>query len=480
MMRPAEYMSFDAVALGELIAKGEITSEELITCCETIVDQLDGRVNAVVSRHFDDARRQSTPAPDFAPFFGVPFGAKEEGAYYRGIPSGASSRLLPPTDPEYDTNFVTKYKRAGLRLVAKLNMPELAASITTESAVNGICRNPWNPERSTGGSSGGPAAAVAAGYFPAAYANDGAGSIRIPASCCGVFGLKPSRGRVAKGPYLLDEWSGNVSDHVITRTVRDSAAILDISAGMDVGAPYDAPYSPGNFIDHVGRLDRPLKIGLFTRSPTGAPVHPDCQEAAEDAAKLCEDLGHSIEFAQPDLDGDELFERLLDLMSANLAMEVSRAFRLSDIDPHPDYVEPTNYALFQRGSRISAIDYLENLRSLGHLARRASAFFEDFDLFLSPTLAKPNLGHGEVTPAMHDLSRFWDGWKHFIPFTPLANIAGHPAMSVPLYWTADNMPVGAHFQGRIGSEAMLFGLAGQLEQARAWVGKTPPISAKSL
>lgn len=477
-MRPDEYASLDAVALGALVERGEVSPGELVDTCQAIVDSLDGGLNAVVSRHFDLARENAANYASCGPFFGIPFGAKEEGAYYKGIASGASSRLIPPTDPGYDTSFVTRYKEAGLNLVAKLNMPELAASVTTESERNGICRNPWNTDLSTGGSSGGSAAAVAAGYFPAAYANDGAGSIRIPSSCCGLFGFKPSRGRVPKGPVLMDEWAGYVVDHVITRSVRDSALILDIESGVDIGAPYDAPAAPGRFSDAVGRLDRPLRIGFSTKAPTGTAVHRDCVAAAEAAARLCQSLGHVVEEGRPELDGGEMFDRLLTHLSAHLAKEVRFLFQSQDIKPSPDYLEPTNWRLFQQGLEVKAADYVDNLTGLGQLARRAAHFFEDYDLWLSPTLAKPNLRHGELTTAT-SAGNFWQGWAEFTPFTPLANIAGQPAMSVPLFWSDAGTPVGVQFQAKIGNEAMLFGLAGQVEAAQPWADRIPPISARA-
>ena len=476
-MRPDEYARLDAVELSYLIGRGEVSPVELVDTCEAIVDALDGQLNAVVSRHFEIARENSAAYASRGPFFGIPFGAKEEGAYYEGIPSGASSHLIPPTDPGYDTTFVTRYKEAGLNLVAKLNMPELAASVTTESKRNGVCRNPWNLELSTGGSSGGSAAAVASGYFPAAYANDGAGSIRIPSSCCGVFGLKPSRGRVPKGPVLMDEWAGYVVDHVITRSVRDSALILDIESGMDVGAPYDAPQAPRRFSEAVGRLERPLRIGFSTHAPTGTAVHPDCVAAAEGAARLCETLGHVVEEGRPQLDGGEMFDRLLTHLSAHLAKEVRFLFQSQGIDPSPGYLEPTNWRLFQRGLEIKAADYIDNLMGLGQLARRAAQFFEIYDVWLSPTLAKPSLRHGELTTAT-SAEDFWQGWAELTPFTPLANIAGQPSMSVPLFWNDGGTPVGVQFQAKIGNEAILFGLAGQLEAAAPWADQIPPISAR--
>ena len=479
-MLPREYACYDALGLGQLISSGEITRGELIDVCQTIIEGLDGKLNAVVSRHFDQARAWADDYASCAPFFGTPFGAKEEGAYYSGIASGASSKLITPYDPKYDTNFVTRYKKAGLNLVAKLNMPELAGSVTTESSVNGVCRNPWNTARSSGGSSGGSAAAVAAGYFPAAYGNDGAGSIRIPASCCGVFGFKPSRGRVPKGPVLIDEWGGNVVDHVLTRSVRDSAAILDIASGVDIGAPYDAPYSPHSFLSACKGPDRPLRIGFSTSAPNGVPVHRDCVEATNKAARLCAELGHEVVEAQPEIDGEQLFRHLFDLMSAHVAKEARYLFKEAGFTPSPEFLEPTNYMLFERGMRLSAPDYLDAVFALGQISRRSAKFFEQFDVWLCPTLAMPPVRHHQISQAMGKVEDFWQGWASFIPFTPLANIAGQPAMSVPLFLSDDGLPIGAHFQARIGNDALLLGLAAQLETAHPWAGRVPPVSAWNL
>ncbi len=471
-MRSDEYRRYDALGLATLIEKGEITNSDALEACEERIDAVDPSINAVVSRHFDIARAQADDHSDRRPFFGTPFGAKEEGAYYNGIKSGAASKLLPPEDPEYTTNFARRYQNAGLNLVAKLNMPELAVSVTTESKAHGICQNPWDLSKSTGGSSGGSAAAVAAGYFPAAYGNDGAGSIRIPASCCGVFGFKPSRGRVPKGPILNDEWAGNVVDHVITRSVRDSAAILDISAGPDIGAPYSAPYSAGTYLQAANRPpQRPLKIALCTKAPTGGQVHTDCISAAQQTAALCDSLGHIVEEAEPPLDGEQMFASIFTVMCAHVAKELTSLYAKRGIDPTPDLVENTNYALFEIGSSMSALEYLNALTSFAHLSRTFASFFETYDLLLTPTLALPSLDHGYITTADTNVHRFWQRWTEFIPFTPIANIAGQPAMSMPLYWNAGNIPVGSHFIAPLGAEATLFNLAGQLEAVAPWHSK---------
>ena len=476
-MSPEEYAQYDALALADLVREKQVAPEDILAACEKTILTLDGDINAVVSQHFDIARTHLKSVDQEAPLFGVPFGAKEEGAYYKGIPSGASCKLIPPTDPGYDASFVTRYRNAGLNLVAKLNMPELASSVSTESVVNGVCRNPWDLSRSTGGA----AAAVAAGYFPAAYGNDGAGSIRIPSSCCGVFGLKPSRGRVPKGPVHNDEWGGNVADHVITRSVRDSAHILDISAGPDIGAPYSAPSADSSFLKAAQTSpEKPFKIAFTTVAPTGGTVHPDCVKAVEKTAHQLEALGHIVEEAAPSYDGGELFDRLLTHFAAYVARESRQLFLSSGLEMAEGYLEPTNFALLEHGLTLSAADFLDNIMGFVRMSRSVAPFFEDYDLLLTPTLAMPTIPHGYITPADPDLNRFWQRWMEFTPFSPLANITGQPAASVPVYWNEDDFPVGIQIMSKIGAEARIFQLASQLETVYEWSNTLQALSKRLL
>ena len=359
--------------------------------------------------------------------------------------------------------------------MGKTNTPEFGILPTAEPHFFGPTRNPWNTAHSAGGSSGGSAAAVASGMVPMAHGNDGGGSIRIPASCCGLFGLKPTRGRNPLGPDIGEAMGGLVMEHALTRSVRDSAALLDATAGPDVGDPYWAPPPTRPFLQEVGADPGRLRIAFSFETPAGTPVHPDCVAAVRDAAKLCADLGHHVEEAAPVINAEQITQAFVAVFTAGAAMTVDAMALLSGRTPTPDQVEPLTWAIHQMASGQSAPSYLLAQTVLHRIGRDVARFMVDYDVWLTPTLAEPPLPLGtlESTPdnPLAGLMRS----ASYVPYTPICNITGQPAMSAPLYWGGDNLPIGSHFMARFGDEATLFRLAAQLEEARPWAERRPPV-----
>ena len=468
----------DATAQAELVRRKEVTPAELVEAAIARIERLNGQLNAVVTPMYDLARQSALSPLAAGPFAGVPFLLKDLGAEYAGVSfTEASAFLAGHYVPTEDSELVLRLKRAGLIVLGKTNTPEFGILPTTEPRLFGPARNPWNTGRTTGGSSGGSAAAVAAGLVPMAHANDGGGSIRIPASCCGLFGLKPTRARNPLGPHYGDLFSGLVAEHAVTRSVRDSAALLDATAGPEAGDPYCAPPQARPFREEVGADPGRLRIAFTTEAPSGVPVHADCIAAVREAARLCAGLGHEVVEGAPAIDG-ELFSRgFITLWSSGCAWTIEDWARRIGRAPAPEHFEPLTWALAEMGRAQGAAAYLLALQDLQRVAREVARFFARHDCWLTPTVAEPPLPLGafDATPddPIHGLRRS----AAFVPFTPIANVTGQPAMSVPLAWTAEGLPVGVHFVGRFGDEATLFRLAAQLEAARPWAQRRPPVSA---
>jgi amidase len=377
--------------------------------------------------------------------------------------------------PDHDNELVIRLKRAGLIIVGKTSTPELGILPTTEPRLFGASHNPWDINRTPGGSSGGSAAAVAARFVPMAHGNDGGGSIRIPASCCGLFGLKPTRARNPLGPDFGDLFSGLVIDHALTRSVRDSAALLDATAGPDTGDPYWAPPPVRPFLQEVGADPGGLRIAFTTSTPRGVKVHTDCIRAVEDAATLCADLGHEIVEGAPEVNGELLTKNFMTLWSVGCAWTIDGFGLITGQSPTKDQFEPLTWALYEMGRQQSASSYLISLTFLQRVARDIARFFLKYDVWLTPTLGEPPVPLGTFdSPPENPL----EGLRRaiaFVPFTPICNVTGQPAMSVPLFRNSEGLPVGVHFVGRFGDEATLFRLAAQLESARPWADQRPPI-----
>jgi amidase len=465
------YTRLDAMGLTELILRKEVTPRELLETAIACIEKVNPTLNAVVTPMYEQALSAANTPPIDGPFAGVPFLLKDLLAFYAGVKMTLGSRLLQDFVPDHDSELVTRLKKAGLIIVGKTNTPEFGLLPTTEPHLFGACRNPWNTERTAGGSSGGSAAAVAAGMVPMAHANDGGGSIRIPASCCGLFGLKPTRARNPLGPDFGDIMSGLVAEHAVTRSVRDSAALLDVTSGPDRGDPYWAPPPARPFLMEIGEDPGHLRIAFTAQTATGPTVHPDCVSAVQDAANLCADLGHEVVEAAPELNSELIAYAFTVIWSSECAST------LKLLNSKRDQVEPLTWALAEMGGQYSAADYLQALATLQRITRQVAEFFVDYDVWLTPTLAQPPVPLGTFDSPPDDPLQGFLRATEFVPFTPICNITGQPAMSVPLYWNAENLPIGAHFIARFGDEATLFRLASQLEQARPWADRRPPVSA---
>jgi amidase len=497
-----EYLSHDATGLAALVREREVAPTELLRIALERIGALDPTINAVVYVMDADARNDiaRAPAKELRPFGGVPFLAKDMIGTYAGHPTSYGSRLLANHVFDHDSELARRVRASGVTIVGKTNLPEWGLLPFTESELWGACRNPWATDHTPGGSSGGSAAAVAAGIVPMAGGGDGGGSIRIPASCCGLFGLKPTRARTPTGPQFGLLWRGAVVEHVLTRSVRDSAAMLDATHGPDAGAPFEIAPPARPFLSELGASPGRLRIA-WTTEPTlsapGTPIHPDCVAAVEDAVALLTGLGHELVEARPDVNGPEFARSFVVMVAAELAADLEDAGRLLRRKPRRSELEPATWALGLVGRSLAGAEYAGALRRMEAAGRRIGAFFEGYDLLLTPTLASPPPRIGELAPTPTEvrllrmlgllgsgrlielaglLDRMAAEAFAWTPWTPVSNATGQPAMSVPLHWNAQGLPVGVHFVGRFGDEATLLRLASQLEDARPWFDRLPPLA----
>lgn len=476
-MKGYEELSFlDATDLAKLIKKKDIQASELIEITIARIEKINPQLNAVVTPMYDEARQIARGNLPDGPFTGVPFLLKDLLASYKGVPMTFGTKNLLKNIPDHDSELVARYKKAGFIVVGKTNTPELGLLPTTEPQLFGPCRNPWNLNQTTGGSSGGSAAAVASGMVPVAHGNDGGGSIRIPASCCGLFGLKPTRGRNPLGPDFGDLMSGFVAEHVLTRSVRDSAAILDATMGYKAGDPYCAPQPVGPYKKEVGKKTGRLRIAYMSQTPGAKTISSDCVKALADAVGLCSSLGHDLIEMNPNLDAKSLAKAFTVIWAAGCASTIGGISYGTGKKPSADQYEPLTWGLYEMGRQITAADYLFAVGTLQKVSREVACFFLDHDIFLTPTLGEAPVALGTFDSPADDPLKGWRRSGQFAPFTPLCNATGQPAMSVPLYLSDEGLPIGTHFIGRFGDEATLFRLAAQLEEARPWKNRKPPIS----
>jgi amidase len=466
----------DATSLAELVRRKQVKAIELVEAVIDSIEKVNPTLNAVVMPMYELARETATGDLPAGPFTGVPFLLKDLLASYAGVRMTSGSAFLRDFVPVHDSTLVARYKAAGLIVVGKTNTPEFGTVPTTEPTLFGPTRNPWDTSRTTGGSSGGSAAAVAAGIVPMAHANDGGGSIRIPASCCGLFGLKPTRARNPLGPEVGDMFSGLVAEHAVTRSVRDSAALLDATAGPEVGDPYWAPPPARPYTQEVGADPGRLRIAFTTTALTGVPVHQDCVAAVHDAAKLCADLGHEVSEDFPRFNGEMLTASFMVLWTSGCAWQLDGFARKTGRALSPDQFEPGTWTLYQMSAKVSGSQYLQALQSLQEISRDIGRFFSQYDLWLTPTLGEPPVELGYFDSPPDAPLRGMQRAAAFVPFTPICNATGQPAMTTPLYWNSDGLPIGTHFVARFGDEATLFRLAAQLEAARPWKDRRPPVS----
>jgi amidase len=420
-------------------------------------------------------------------FCGVPFLLKDLLAEYKGAPFSEGSRAVYGYISKIDSELVTRQKGSGLVVIGKTNASEFGGLPLTDSDLFGPTFNPWDLSLTPGGSSGGSAAAVAAGIVPMAHGNDGGGSIRIPASCCGLFGLKPTRGRNPLGPLFGDLGGGIVSEHALTVTVRDSAALLDATSGAGVGDPYHAPSKDRPFLEEVKRDAGCLKIGFLTSVPEGwsenSRIHPDCLMAVYDAAQLCEDLGHIVEEIVPNqLRGPNIRQNYGRIWCSLIGHFIAYWERELGKKIGQNKIEPLNWDDYQQGLKIKGADYLITLEETQCFSRKIARWHTEggFDLLLTPTLRIPPSKYGTFKSTTGEPMKMLDVASSFNLFTRVQNLTGQPAMSVPLFWNEENVPIGVQFAGRFGDEATLFRLAAQLEKARPWAVKKPPIHNKNV
>ena len=466
----------DAIGQAELVRRGEVSALELVDAAIDRIEALNPRLNAVVTTLFDHAREAATKPLPGGPLAGVPYLLKDLGATLAGTRQTSGSRALRDHVSEFDTEIAVRHRRAGLIAVGKANTPELGNHSTTEPELFGPTRNPWNPGLTTGGSSGGSAAAVASGMVAVAHANDGAGSIRIPASCCGLVGLKPTRGRNSWAP-AGEALSGLAVEHAVTRSVRDSAAILDATSGPVPGDPFLLPRPERPFLAEVGRDPGKLRIAWTAEPPIDALVDPACAAAARDTAGLLERLGHDVEEARPEFDGEVLIEPLVRVWAvANQGAARDAARRLGR-PLERDELEITTWELVEYAACFDGADLVTALDELATASRAIAPFFERYDAWVTPTLAQPPLPLGILNRSHGGAVEWWRFDCGFNHWNPIANVTGQPAISLPLGWTDDGLPVGSLIFGRFADEATLFRLAGQLQAARPWADRRPLINA---
>lgn len=462
-MRHDEYVGYDALGLANLVATGQVSAPELL---ETAIERLgvvNPKINAVTDL-FADRARVAAKGASSGPFGGVPYLLKDLGAQLEGTITTQGSRMFRDARASADNAIVRKLRHSGLNIFGKTSTPEFGLTAVTEPELFGPCRNPWDTGRTPGGSSGGAAAAVAAGIVPAAHASDGGGSIRTPASCCGLFGMKPSRGRVSFAP-LGEGWGGASVQHAVTRSVRDSAALLDAVCAPEPGDPYFLPAPETPFLSDVGRDPGRLRIGLIPAGMVRPAVDPDCEAAVLDAAHLCAELGHDVEEVRLSADMEAMSRAAGDVIAASIAnlLDVESERRGRPLEEGD--VELLTYAMYRRGKALGAGQYVRALGELHAFGRSMAEAFRNCDLLLSSTLGKPPIPVGWLT---EDPKAYTERLFAFMPNTQPFNNSGQPAMSVPLFWNASGLPIGVQFAAPMGEEGLLFRLAGQLEAARPW------------
>ena len=490
-----DYAKCDATELAARVRRGEVRPEELVEKAIAAVEAVNPALNAVMHPMYDAARAAVKDLPD-GPFRGVPMVVKDYDGFVKGEPFTAGTRFLEGFVPDHDSVALARLRRAGLVFVAKTNLPELAILGTTEGRLKGPAHNPWNVAHSTGGSSGGSAALVAARAVPLGHGGDGGGSLRIPASHCGLVGFKTTRGRVTLAPDFGESWGGYVSWGCLTRSVRDAAALVDVMAGPAEGDPYAVPPLERPLAAEVGAPPGKLRVAFTAGSLFGKETHPEARAAVESAARLLAGLGHEVEEARPDFDRGRQVRAYLTQTAASIASEVEEMGGWVGRKPAPRYFEPATWFLYQLGRKLSASE-LQTARDAAQAAGRALAsFFARYDLFVTPTVAYPPVRLGQlalkpleaaalavlravpVGAAMRAiLAQLGETSLEQTPNTQLFNQTGQPAISLPLHQTPEGLPVGVQFAARYAEDALLVRVASQLEAARPWKDRLPKVFA---
>jgi Asp-tRNA(Asn)/Glu-tRNA(Gln) amidotransferase A subunit family amidase len=473
----AEYDRYDALGMAELVRRREVSPDELLEAALARLAARNPLINAVVMPLEDHARKAIAAGLPDGPFRGVPYLMKDLTASIAGIPMTRGSRFFADSPPAAsDSEHVARLKRAGLVMFGRTNTCELGLSLTCEPQLHGPTKNPWDLTRISGGSSGGAAAATAARIVPMAHATDGFGSIRAPAACCGLVGLKPTRGRNTMAPFLGEGLGGLAAEHAVTRSVRDSAALLDATAGPGAGDPYAAPAPARPYLSEVGADPGRLRIAYTKRAPNGAAVSADSLALLDEIARVCAGLGHEVREADPAVDGEQIVPAFLTLIAANTVVNVE-GHPTKGRPPRPDEVERVTWAMYERGRKVSGADYVRATQTAHRLGRQMASFHGDHDVLLTPGLAAPAVKLGWIDMMLEDADEYWRRVFTFSPFTVWFNLTGQPAMMLPLGATAAGLPLATQLVGRFGDEATLFRLAAQLEAARPWASRMPTSAA---
>jgi len=468
-----DYQAQDATGLAALIAAKQVSAGEVLDAAIARMEQVNPTLNAVILDLTDQARAQLKQGTPAGPLGGVPWLIKDIGALVAGTPTTSGSRLMKDAVAPADSAIVTQYREAGLVIFGKTNTPEFGLEPVTEPEFFGPTLNPWDLTRTPGGSSGGAGAAVAGGIVPAAHASDGGGSIRTPAACCGLFGMKPSRGRVSSAP-AGEGWGGASVQHAVTRSVRDSALLLDVICAPQPGDPYFLAPPATPFVEEVRRDPGKLRIGVISGALDGGSIDPECSAAVADVARLCESLGHSVDEVALGLDFDAIRDAAGGVIAASVhaTLEMVTAQRGRPLEDGE--VDLITRAMASRGARVTGAAYVQGMQTLHAAGRAVAAIHERFDVLLSSTLGSPPIPKGSLRGDPLDLGGYGPRLFAFMPNTQLFNVTGQPAMTVPLAWSKAGLPIGIQFVAPMGDEATLFRLAGQLEQARPWADRRAP------
>ncbi|MCB2157893.1 amidase [Albidovulum sp.] len=475
-----DYGAKDATDLAGLVASGEVDADALLDTALAAMERLNPKLNAVVLVQEEAARAAIRRGLPEGPFRGVPFLLKDLGCEAMDFPSHNGSRLFANTRYALDSAIWDRIRATGVVAFARTTAPEGGVGPATESAVyGGPTRNPWDLSRTPGGSSGGAGAAVAAGIVPAAHGSDGGGSVRIPASSCGLFGFKATRARFPDGPYSGEGWAGMAIDGFLTRSVRDAAAFHDACAGADLGAPYWAPPLGAGHIAAIRRPPRRLRVALCDTTLDGRPIHPDCAAAVHDAARLLESLGHHVEPARPAADIGGMMRAWTDIVACGTALSIRAKCAARGHPLEPGEVENVALGAIDRAAAVSGADYLAAVGRIHAFGRELSAFFDPWDILLTATLAEPPAMIGRFAHTDRDFVHFRTGPGmvfDYSPFCAAFNASGQPAASVPLFWNGEGLPIGVHLATRFGADEELMALCAELESARPWAGRRPPLT----
>jgi amidase/6-aminohexanoate-cyclic-dimer hydrolase len=477
-MNNSEYFSYDALGLAELVRTKQISPSELLEKAIGLTEKLDPKLNAIPIKHFDLARENLKNQNNTGIFNGVPFLLKDLNNYLEGTVTSGGSRVLKNIKADHTSELVKRTIDSGLNIFGKTNSPELGLTVTTEPVLYGPTRNPWSLDRSSGGSSGGASAAVASGIIPMAQASDGGGSIRIPASCCGLFGLKPTRARTPLGPASLEGWGGQSIFHCVSLSVRDSAALLDVTSGHEKGAPYRSAYQEKSFFEQINIEPGKLKIG-YLEDPN-IPISADVKEIMNSTINLCEKLGHSIESTKINYSSEEISLAIVTIISSNVAYAVKSQSQQTGREISNEFFENVTLQMAENGNNFSASDYINAIKINHRLGQELEKMFDHYDVLLSPVLASPPVKIGTIDMNTNNMKTYIERLSTYSPFTGIFNQSGQPSMSVPLFRTKDNLPVGSMFSASFGNENLLFSLAGQLEQEHPWADSLNDMRIKLL